>query len=351
MSTVLVESTLSDDERRARLFAGDIFVYAPKPSTLAFVEFTRELVRDGFRGLDPETAQYDLEVEDYAALLAELKPRFIHHPRCKELIRDLLVEHGADPERTYFDVPRLRTSTSDDYLTSGIAYAFHPHRDTWYSAPMSQLNWWIPIYPIEPDNSLAFYPRYFNEPVKNNSEIYNYYEWNTKYRGSAAQHVKSDTREQPKPQQELESVTMRFLPPPGGLIVFSGSQLHETVPNKTNFARYSIDFRTVHYEDVIARRGASNLDSRCTGTVMRDYLRASDLTHLPEEAIALYDDETSKGDRLLQFGSQPLNDQDAGVDGRMASLPSRRKPEILKDLLANAEGRHKRPKILTSPRR
>jgi hypothetical protein len=55
---------------------------------------------------------------------------------------------------------------------------------------------------------------------------------------------------------------MRFLPTPGGLIVFSSSQLHETVPNTTHFAHYSIDFRTVHYDDVIAGRGASNLDSR-----------------------------------------------------------------------------------------
>jgi len=27
------------------------------------------------------------------------------------------------------DTPRMRTSTFDDYLTSGIAYAFHPRRD------------------------------------------------------------------------------------------------------------------------------------------------------------------------------------------------------------------------------
>jgi hypothetical protein len=130
-------------------------------------------------------------------------------------------EHGIDPERLYFDVPRMRSAYPLHFLSSGIAYAFYPHRDTWYSAPMSQLNWWLPIYPIEPDNSLGFYPRYFNERVKNNSEIYNYYEWNTKHRATAAQHVRSDTREQPKPQQKLESVTMRFLPPPGGLILFS----------------------------------------------------------------------------------------------------------------------------------
>jgi hypothetical protein len=88
-------------------------------------------------------------------LLAELKPRFIHHPKSKELIRSLLASFGCDLDRTYFDVPRMLTSTSDDYLTSGISYAFHPHRDTWYSAPFSQLNWWIPIYPMVPENVMA----------------------------------------------------------------------------------------------------------------------------------------------------------------------------------------------------
>jgi hypothetical protein len=180
---------------------------------------------------------------------------------------------------------------------------------------MCQLNWWLPIYTIEPGNALGFFPRYFGEGVQNNSEIYNYYEWNTKYRATAAQHVKSDTREQPMAQQDLEPVTMRFLPPPGGIIVFSGAQLHETVPNTTNAARYSIDFRTVHYDDVSARRGAPNLDTRCTGTTMRDYLRASDLAHLPEEAIALYDDDTAKGERILYFGDKQLRPDTAASDG------------------------------------
>ena len=70
------------------------------------------------------------------------------------------------PPATYFDGPRMRTATSDGYLTSGIAYAFHPHRDTWYSAPFCQINWWIPIYDIEPVNALAFHPRYWSHPAQ-----------------------------------------------------------------------------------------------------------------------------------------------------------------------------------------
>jgi hypothetical protein len=52
----------------------------------------------------------------------------------------------------------------------------------------------------------------------------------------------------------------------------------------------SIDFRTVHSDDLAARRGAPNLDSDCTGTTIGDYLRGTDLSHVPEEIAALYED-------------------------------------------------------------
>ena len=88
------------------------------------------------------------------------------------------------------------------------------------------------------------------------------------------------------------------------MIVFAGAQLHETVPNTTGMARYSIDFRTVHIDDVAARKGAQNIDSRCTGTTLRDYLRASDLSHIPEEIIVGYDDGTADGKEVLYFGDR-----------------------------------------------
>jgi hypothetical protein len=60
------------------------------------------------------------------------------------------------------------------------------------------------------------------------------------------------------------------------------------VPNTSPVTRYSIDFRTVHVDDVTGRVGAANVDSKCTGTTMGDYLRGSDLAHLPAEIIASY---------------------------------------------------------------
>jgi hypothetical protein len=265
------------------------------------------LIEAAFAPHDPRIIHRYRTPEEVAAVLAVLKPRFIHHPECKELIATLMREHDVAPEKLYFDVPRLRTAYPSDFLSSGIAYAFHPHRDTWYSAPPCQLNWWVPVYPVQPGNAMAFYPRFFAEPVRNNSEIYNYYDWNSRNRATAAQHIRSDTREQPKPQQPIDAPSICYLPPPGGIILFSGAQLHETVPNVTDEARYSFDFRTVHLDDVLARRGAPNVDARSTGTTMRDYLRASDLSHLPEEAIELYDDATAQSGKLLLFGDRLMH--------------------------------------------
>ena len=64
----------------------------------------------------------------------------------------------------------------------------------------------------------------------------------------------------------------------------------------------------MHYDDVVARRGVRNVDSRSTGTTMRDYLRASDLEKLPEDIVALYDDGTEAADKILYFGDRLLKE-------------------------------------------
>jgi hypothetical protein len=302
MSTVLVESALPDSERRTKLYEGELFLYTPRPSTTALVEFAREMIREAFGDSDPETAQHHMPVEEYAALLAELKPAFIHHPRCKELLSALLADFGCDPDKTYFDVPRMRTSTSDDYLTTGIAYAFHPHRDTWYSAPFCQLNWWMPVFDITEDNGLAFHPKYFSRGIRNGSATYDYYEWNAKNRASAAKHIKTDTRVQPKPEEEIELFPQtRVVAPSGSMLIFSAQQLHSSVPNTSGRTRFSIDFRTVHFDDVVNHVGAANVDSSCTGTAMRDYLRCTDHARISEEICRTYDTTPPKPDAMLVY--------------------------------------------------
>ena len=115
----------------------------------------------------------------------------------------MVEDYGCDLQKTYIDVPRLRMVPSDGYLTSGVGYAHHPHRDTWYSAPLMQINWWVPIYDIETEMSMAFHPEYFGTALRNGSDSFNYYGWNTGGRKDASKHIKSDTRKQLKAEEPV----------------------------------------------------------------------------------------------------------------------------------------------------
>ena len=301
MNTIYTDSLISDEKRRQLLYDGQLFTFSNRPSVRALADFAAEMISEVFPGLDPLTAQYNMPVEKFVEIFGPLKPKFIHHPESKRLIREILKDFGCEIEGTYQDVPRLRAVTSDAYLTSGVGYAHHLHRDTWYSAPSSQINWWLPVFEMASESSMAFHPRYWSEPVRNGSPDFNYYEWNSTGRASASQHIKSDTRKQPKPEQPMElDPQVRIVPQPGGVILFSAAQMHSTVPNTSGRTRFSIDFRTVNLEDVKNQTGAPNIDSECTGTSLRDFLRASDLSPMAEEVVRAYDKD-SVGEGVLVY--------------------------------------------------
>ena len=231
------------------LYGGSIFVHSPTENTLRLCRLAQELIEEAFHPFDPLRVSESLPAENCAEILAVLKPKFIHHPRSKECIQGILAESGYDLEKTYFDVPRMRTAFPGDYLKSGIAYAFHPHRDTWYSAPMCQINWWMPIYELNSENCMALHPHYFGREIKNGSSQYDYQRWNLESRFNAAKHVKADTRVQPHAEEPIElDPQIRLVCPVGGAYQFSAAHLHSTVPNTSPMTRYSIDFRTVHVQ-------------------------------------------------------------------------------------------------------
>jgi hypothetical protein len=288
--TIYLDSHLDDAERRRRLYAGDVFLFSPRPSTQRLVDLARELIEQAFAPLDPQQAQHSLPVDRFVEIVGPLKPRFIHHPETKERLLAVLADLGLDLGQTYFDVPRMRVSTSDGYLSAGVAYVLHPHRDIWYSSPPCQLNWWLPVFPFESESSFAFHPRYWDEPVPNTSSEYNHYEWNRVGRAQAAKEVGADTRKQPKATVPLElEPGVRIVCPPGGLLLFSGAQLHSTVPNTSGRSRFSIDFRTAHHDELASVGGAPSIDRGCTGTTLFELRRASDLQPVPDALIRLYD--------------------------------------------------------------
>jgi hypothetical protein len=290
-----------DDERRERLYAGEIFVYDGLQSVSEFATFTRGMVEAALAPHDPRHVHEKLSPAELAPMLGRLKPAFTHHPEARRLVGCILRELGTDLDDCHLDVPKLRTAYPSGHLTKGIAYAFPGHRDTWYGGPQAQINWWLPVYPLAADNAMAFYPRYFARPAANDSERFNYYRRNVE-RMDAAKFVNEDPRIQPSAiALTSEEPEFRLLPEVGGLIVFSGAQLHATVSDATSLSRYSVDFRTVSRRDVERGRGAANVDARCTGTALRDFRRSSDGAPMPEELVRLLDPVGPAPDELAVF--------------------------------------------------
>ena len=72
------------------LYEGALHVIQPDTTFAGALQFRARTAQEAFAPYDPEHAQEYLPVEKYVEILAALKPKFIHHPRCKELIRGML---------------------------------------------------------------------------------------------------------------------------------------------------------------------------------------------------------------------------------------------------------------------
>jgi hypothetical protein len=287
---ISTESDVKDDVRRSRIFSGEVFCIPPRDSIRAFSQFAWTLIEDAFGEHDPRTAHDHLPVEQYVQILGPLKTGFTHSPHSKELLRNVLLDIGADLTQTYFDVPKLRVVPPAWYLTAGLGYNYTPHRDTWYSAPQCQNNWWAPILGVTEKSCMAFHSDYWQRPIKNTSAEFDAYEWNRYSRRDAARYIKDDPRPHPRLSGEDQpGREVRIIGDVGSILSFSGAQLHATVPNITRHARFSFDFRTVNLDDLVAKAGPENVDSSSTGTSLRDFHRADNLEALPDDVVAAYD--------------------------------------------------------------
>ncbi len=273
---------LDDSQRRQHLFDGDLLVYHSTPVSKEFCNHAQQLIQEAF-GNDPQNAQHTMKVEDFVSVAASLKSKFTNDDKTKKLIQNLLTEYSCDLEKTYFDVPRLRIVTSGGYLSAGVGYTYKAHRDTWYSSPPSQINWWMSVYPLKTEQSLEFYPEYWDTPIKNSSADFDYQEWCQTGRPQALKQISKDTRKHPLPLEEIDTKKgLRVVMSEAQPILFSAGNLHGTVPNSSGFTRFSFDFRTVNKDDLASNNGSPNIDCQSKGTTIDDFILASDFTPLQE---------------------------------------------------------------------
>jgi len=281
MTNIYLNHDLPFSEQRSHVFKGDLLLYSCTPSAAALADHAITMITKAFESFEPQKAQFNLPVESFVQRVGPLKSGFTNDLRTKKLIQTILEASCDDLDDLYFDVPRLRVVPHGDYLSSGVSYAYKPHRDTWYSSPTSQVNWWMPVFPVTADRAMAFYPEYWERSVLNSSSSFDYGEWCRVGRNMAIDQIKEDTRKHPVPLEDVDlSSELRIAGTKGDVILFSASHLHATAQNSSGLTRFSIDFRTINLSDIENKRGSPLLDSRATGSTLGDFFRASDLKPL-----------------------------------------------------------------------
>jgi hypothetical protein len=298
---VVIDPGVPSDQLRRTLYAGHLVILTRLQALRDFVEYTCEELTELFHPYDPEHAHEHIEPTEMARILSVWKPHYIHSDKSKKLVRAVIEEAGFSPEETHYDLPKPRTSFPLGHLNTGVAFAFPWHRDTWYSAPAQQINWWLPIFPVRDDNAMSFDLASFDRAVPNTSDGFDYYQ-NNANRLTTATGVTREVQARPgaidhKPDQELV-----ILPAPGEVLLFSGNQLHASTPNTSGRARFSVDFRIVSVPDLLAGRGAPLVDAYCTGTAVRDFVNVADESRFDEDSVVkLFG--APPPDAMLVFGS------------------------------------------------
>jgi hypothetical protein len=254
---------------------------------MALVEWARALIAEAFGDLEPERAQFQLDLDEFVRRVGPLKSRFTNDPHTKVLVRDLVIAMGADPDVTYFDLPRLRVVPSDAYLTSGVSYAYKAHRDTWYAHPKELVNYWVPVFDCVGENVMSMWTGYWDRPVRNSSSGFDYDNWVAEQRFKASSIIGVESRPHPLPLEAIDPMCdIRIAGNAGDVMLFSTCHLHSTAPNVSGVTRFSYDLRTLDIEDFMHGRGPRNPDGEATGTTVGDFLRVADLEPLQLPANA-----------------------------------------------------------------
>ena len=284
MPSILTDPDIPAAELRQRLYSGDLVILTRLRKLAEFVDYMRAELTGLFAPHDPQHVHEYIEPDEMAKILSAWKPHWIHAERSRELVRAIIAEAGFDPGYTHYDVPKPRTSFPQGHLTTGIAFAFPWHRDVWYSAPVQQINWWLPVFPVKETNAMSFDLASFAKEVPNTSGGFDYYENNARRFGTVKASGK-ESQSRPEAIDHRASVDVTPLPAPGEVLLFSGAQLHTSIPNSSGLARYSVDFRTVDTRDLAEGRGAPLVDAWCTGTAIRDFVSIEDETPFAEDTV------------------------------------------------------------------
>jgi hypothetical protein len=250
-------------ELHGKLYRGAIVRFRDLASMRELIAFTRAFVEAELAPAAPVESHVGRNDDDLAQVYASARRRFANSAEVKRRWRDVFVEAGLDPEQTAHDrlVLRFAPPAPPEPMPArkrGLG-TVHFHRDTWGTNLYAQINWWAPVYPLDPGRTLAFYPHLFDCPLANSSTGFDIADVMQRSREGTLPIAEAIPRLlEPLPHGEGAPVLIE----PGEVIAFSAQHAHGGVGNHTGLTRISLETRTLFIPDHAGGRGAPNVDGR-----------------------------------------------------------------------------------------
>ncbi len=269
--------TSSNQHLCERLYLGEVHQAGPTSASQEATVAALKVLKEELETEEVRAAHNKYSADEFFLRIGRVRRRLFMEEEWHERVRAIVKDMGFETSRIAFDPIRLRVISSGGHHNPRAKAVYYPHRDTWYSHPQGIITWWIPLHDLGKEETFEIYPDRFASVVPNDSEVFDYDDWVRDGWNLKIGWQKQSSGETARYPNVLgEPSRGRVVPvraKAGDNLLFSGAHFHATRPIENGTTRYSLDFRVLNLDDHEAGRGAPNVDSRCRGSAVRDYVR------------------------------------------------------------------------------
>jgi len=245
-------SGLSTAELHARVFSGEILAFQNLPGAAIISDRATAIFADVFDSVPIDDAHTVLAPSELKSALLQVRQHFARDRAVRAAYSQMLRAAGCAPETTYADRFILRANAPVADFARDTRMVLPAHRDSWGSGITAQINWWMPLNPLDVGRTMIVYPDAFARAVANDSDG-----WDWRSSGKAGVPRLPSVLD---PQDPALGEPRALIVPPTTLVAFAGAHLHATAVNRTPLPRLSTDTRTVDREVWAAGLGAPDVD-------------------------------------------------------------------------------------------
>ena len=239
------------------LFEGVPVLFDALPPVRQLIARARSILEQVFETDDPEGAETSLSAPRFRRMAMQARKIVADDGDVARHWADTLALIGYAPAATWFDRIRLRVVPSRADIDHPRLQTLPPHRDTWASGIMAQVNWWLPLYPLSASRTMLLWPRAYRRAIANDSSNWSFEAFKSAGRHSAG---RDSYPLLPTARTAPAERGLPVLIEPGQILGFSAAHLHAGTSDASGRTRFSVDSRTVWDPDRRAGHGAPNMD-------------------------------------------------------------------------------------------